>query len=114
MSVTTYTEADQKQAIQPEGWAALARVLLEGVRDHATYLKEQARDEFRSELGGMLRTLNDSPSAGALNASAATLAERIPQYLSRTQMDFDNSLAELRQLASVLMSSLTQTGQTDQ
>jgi GGDEF domain-containing protein len=111
MSVTTYSPADNPTP-SPD-WQKLALGLLHDLREHATFLKEEQRDELRRELDEVVRALQDSPSASVLQISTSTLAEKLPQYFVQTQKEIDSSLSELRQLTSVLMNSLAQVEQTD-
>jgi GGDEF domain-containing protein len=113
MSLTTYVQPEP--AGEPaSAWPDLALGLLRDFREHAICLKEEERDDLQRELDEVVRALQTKPATSVIQACAATLADKIPEYLAKTQKEVNNSLSELRQLANVLMTSLTQVEQADQ
>lgn len=112
MSVTTYTQAEHPAAtVEKNTWVELALGVLQAVRDQSVWVKDEERDQFQRDIDEEIKTLGDSPSLSELRMRAESLPKKLAQYFAQTQKDVDNSFAELRQVASMLMGSLGETNQ---
>ncbi|MBK9169804.1 MAG: hypothetical protein IPM24_20415 [Bryobacterales bacterium] len=93
---------------QLAAWMDLAGSVIEALKAHAFRWNEQEYERFRGGLEESAASLKESPSPSSILVTAGALSQRIEQYHQDTADSVNSTVAELREIIRLLLSSMDQ------